>query len=241
MKAQLFILFLVIFIFSEPILADLAVDQGPSWSWGKLNQNRYAIYGDFDNNESVQWLILGDDSYKEGNYNEALERYEHALILTNRANNNEILPSVIENHIGDTFFKLGQYKNALQNYDEVQASIGDNDNENLKDQGAALIALGRYDEALSIFNKVIADDTQDSVALHGKGLALYRLGKYQEALASYNVSSQINSTDALIWKDKGDVTFDLGSYQEALNCYEKAIQTSSNPYAILAMLSCLSR
>ena len=141
MKAQLFILFLVIFIFSEPILADLAVDQGPSWSWGKLNQNRYAIYGDFDNNESVQWLILGDDSYKEGNYNEALERYEHALILTNRANNNEILPSVIENHIGDTFFKLGQYKNALQNYDEVQASIGDNDNENLKDQGAALLQV----------------------------------------------------------------------------------------------------
>ena len=75
MKAHLFILFFVILIFVEPILAELAVDEGPSWSYGK----HYSCGLDDTSGfcKELKWLVLSDDSYRLGNYNEAvgLARY----------------------------------------------------------------------------------------------------------------------------------------------------------------------
>jgi len=83
MKTRLFllILFLLASIYLNPILADLAVDQGPSWSFGK-EEHAECIknYGEYFC-ETIKWLVLGDESYKCGNFNEALERYSNALAL----------------------------------------------------------------------------------------------------------------------------------------------------------------
>lgn len=81
MKPQFFILFLIIFMSVEPILADLAVDQGPSWS-SYLNDMQRSYGPEEPIGKIISWLASGDDSYRLGNYNEALELFKNALTIS---------------------------------------------------------------------------------------------------------------------------------------------------------------
>jgi len=111
MKTRLFllILFLLASIYLNPILADLAVDQGPSWSFGKEEQTKCPdINSDRYYCKTIKWLVLGDESYKSGNFNEALERYSNALTQT-QTGSDQPYPYVIKNHMGDVLFKQGKF------------------------------------------------------------------------------------------------------------------------------------
>jgi len=108
-------LFLLISIYINPILADLAVDQGPSWSFGKEKQTKCPdINSDTYDCKIIKWLVLGDESYKCGNFNEALERYSNALAL--RGDNYLLQRAVfiIKNHMGDVLFKQGKFEEATE-------------------------------------------------------------------------------------------------------------------------------
>ena len=142
MKA-LIISFFAILMLIEPIIADLAVDSGSSWAYVRQQEASYCP--DSGRCHKINWIILGDDSYKNGNYNEALENYANALEINKHDN---LYTKVIKHYIGDTLFKLGRYEEALQIYKEIQEyydkynywdALSQN-NEYLKDLGAALIS-----------------------------------------------------------------------------------------------------
>ena len=80
-----------------PVSCNLSVDHGNSWN--------FDYYGDNG------WNSKGDNFYKIGNYNDALESYGKSLYHFT-----DVQSSVIEDHIGDTLFKLGQYERALEHY-----------------------------------------------------------------------------------------------------------------------------
>ena len=57
-----------------------------------------------------------------------------------------------------------------------------NDSDALNNKGLAFVKLGRTDEAIQLFDKVLAMDANDSDSLVNKGLAIYNLGRTDEAV-----------------------------------------------------------
>ena len=56
----------------------------------------------------------------------------------------------------------------------------------LKQQGGCCAALGRYQEAVTCFDRVLMVQPRYLTALHNKGRALARLGKHEEAITCYD-------------------------------------------------------
>jgi len=80
--------------------------------------------------------------------------------------------------------------------------------------------LGRSEDALACFDKVIEINPKDEKAWVDKGLALYDLGRLEEALACFDKVIEINQKDAAVWNFKSWVLVDLGQDEEASACYD---------------------
>jgi tetratricopeptide (TPR) repeat protein len=74
--------------------------------------------------------------------------------------------------------------------------------ETLLNKGRDLQILGKHQEAISYYDKALAIEPNDLLALYGKGLALYELGKYDEAIASFDKALAIEPNNSLILKSK---------------------------------------
>ena len=71
-------------------------------------------------------------------------------------------------------------------HSEVRKSMIKSDAEALLRQGIELYDLGRYQEAIVMFDRALALFPDLSKAYYFKGIALYDLGKYEEAIDSYD-------------------------------------------------------
>ena len=49
--------------------------------------------------------------------------------------------------------------------------------------------MGRYDEAVELYQKAIEIDPNDAGSWNNKGLALCRLGRHKEAIESFNMAN----------------------------------------------------
>ena len=63
------------------------------------------------------------------------------------------------------------------------------------DNKGSLAILGKYEEAIIWYDKALALDPNDVVALNAKGAALFYLGKIQDALDSWNKTLTIDPTN----------------------------------------------
>ncbi|HJN57701.1 MAG: tetratricopeptide repeat protein [Nitrososphaerales archaeon] len=59
-------------------------------------------------------------------------------------------------------------------------------------EGYDLYKLGKFEEAIKCYNKVLDIDPKDIDALNNKGIALGKLGKLDEAIKCYDKASKIN-------------------------------------------------
>lgn len=91
-------------------------------------------------------------------------------------------------------------------------------------KGFDLYNLGKYEEAISYFDKAIALNPRDALAWVNKGTALGNLGKFQEAVKCYDKALEINPREALTWNNKGISLAKLGRYEETIFCFDKAIE-----------------
>jgi tetratricopeptide (TPR) repeat protein len=62
----------------------------------------------------------------------------------------------------------------------------------LTDKGIALYNLGRYEEAIVCYDKLLEINPKDVDALYNKGVALSDLGRYGEAIVCYDKLLVIN-------------------------------------------------
>ena len=69
------------------------------------------------------------------------------------------------------------------------------DAEALLRQGIELYDLGRYQEAIIMFDRALALFPNLSKAYYFKGIALYDLGKYEDAIDSYDHAVAIEPSD----------------------------------------------
>ena len=102
-------------------------------------------------------------------------------------------------------------------------------------EGATLLALGRYEEAIVYFDKALEIDPNDTMALYNKGTALLALGRSEEAIVCFDKAIQINPLDADSWHKKGMALWfevcevgDDKKGKEASRCFKEAIQLDPN-------------
>ena len=90
-------------------------------------------------------------------------------------------------------------------------------------KGAALVLLGRYEEALRAVDRALDINPKNEVAWLNKGNALMRVGRVLDALRCFNAAIKVNAAYEVAWNNKGNALARLGRHEEALRCYDQAL------------------
>ncbi|RNJ72797.1 MAG: tetratricopeptide repeat protein [Thaumarchaeota archaeon S15] len=88
--------------------------------------------------------------------------------------------------------------------------------------GHALLALGRYADALDVFEKAVAADPKSADAHHGLGRALFMGGQHDKALEEYGRAIAYGANHFMAHLDKGTALAHMGRHKEAVAPLERA-------------------
>jgi eukaryotic-like serine/threonine-protein kinase len=89
-------------------------------------------------------------------------------------------------------------------------------------QGFSLRSLGRYEEAITCYDKALELEPRLAWAWNNKGEALQRLGRSGEALPCHDKALELDPRLAEAWSAKGTALASLGRHEEATHCYDEA-------------------
>lgn len=84
-------------------------------------------------------------------------------------------------------------------------------------------AAGKYEEAVSYYNRALALQPRHAEALSNRGNALKALGRFEEALASYDRALALRPDYATGHSNRGAVLAEMGRLPEALAAYDRAL------------------
>lgn len=112
----------------------------------------------------------------------------------------------------------------------------DEEAEALMREGDRLLGSERYDEALTIYERVLTIDPRNAAAWHHRGFAYRRLGRFEEALASFDREMELDpvNTEA-IHSNRGYSLQALGRYREAIEAFDEVLRI--NPGHVKALTS----
>lgn len=93
--------------------------------------------------------------------------------------------------------------------------------------GNTLAHAGRFDQAISAYDRalVIVPDTPE--LLLNRGNALFELGRHSEALASYDSALMRAPGNPVLWNNRGNALSELGHKDEAMESFSKALAIDS--------------
>ena len=97
-------------------------------------------------------------------------------------------------------------------------------------QGNALVESGRYEEAVSSYDRALEINPDYYQAWVNRGIVLNALGRSEEAVASYDRALQINPELYQAWNNRGSALNALGRNEEALASYDRALQINLDYY-----------
>lgn len=89
----------------------------------------------------------------------------------------------------------------------------------------SLLHLDQTEDAVAVFDEVLALDPRNTEALVKKGAALERLKRLEDAIACYDRAIAVDDSMTLAYLYKGGVFNQLERFGEALQCYEKALRS----------------
>ena len=93
----------------------------------------------------------------------------------------------------------------------------------LEEKGDELTELGKYEEAISFYDKILEIDPNNLVALNKKGANLANLDKPEEALTYFEKALEIDPNYPMSLNNKGAITAGMGRFSEALEYFGKAL------------------
>jgi tetratricopeptide (TPR) repeat protein len=91
-------------------------------------------------------------------------------------------------------------------------------------QGNSLFFAGRYEEAITFYDRAVKIEPGSHEAWYNRGVSLEELGRYEEAIASYERAVEIKPDSRKAWYHRGDSLYDLGRYKEAIASYNQALE-----------------
>lgn len=89
----------------------------------------------------------------------------------------------------------------------------------------------RPEEALAVFDDVLALDANHAEALVKKGTALEKMRQPQEALECYDRAIAADNSLTIAYLHKGGLCSRMEKYGEAMECYERALHTQEKKRA----------
>ncbi|MFX1354885.1 MAG: tetratricopeptide repeat protein, partial [Promethearchaeota archaeon] len=196
-------------------------------------------------NNSLRWNSFALNEmgliYKaQGNFPEALKRYEEALHIDEQSGNLSGKAANLSN-IGMIFRAQGNYPDALKHFNkalQIFEQLGDlsrkavllnNIGEINEAQGNYLKALQHYEEALNI-DEQLGNLRGKAIRLNNIGVIYKAQGNYPEAIKSFeealNIDEQLGNLrgKAIRLNNIGLIYKVQGNYLEALNRYEEALR-----------------
>lgn len=125
---------------------------------------------------------------------------------------------------GKKAFKRGDYEQAADDFSKAIAS-NHNRAQYYVDYGLSLIALGKYEESLTQFDKAYMNKDMAVIrknnkrALRGKGIAYYKLNEYEKAVAELKAALEIDELAEL----NMDILYYMGSIYRVSGAFDKAV------------------
>jgi tetratricopeptide (TPR) repeat protein len=151
-----------------------------------------------------------------GRLPEALESYATALAIDPKSletlHNRAVVRSL-----------LGRYADALRDYDELIARHDPPQAADLIGRGAALVALGRHEEALAPLDGAIAKLPGDAEPHIQRGVALLRLNRHAESLVSFDRALALRADLPEVLNNRGVALAALGRPKEALDSFVRSL------------------
>ncbi len=87
---------------------------------------------------------------------------------------------------------------------------------------------GQYDEAMALYNQVLADTPEHAEALWGLGLSLMNTGEFDDALEAIVRACDLEPANQLYLLDAGKHYTMLGMYDEAKPFFEGVIELEAD-------------
>ncbi len=158
-------------------------------------------------------------------YDESLEAYDEALDLIPESDAETLAQTWLSK--GTALNKTGKQEEATEAFARSLALYEEaimedpGDISLLQMRGRALYELGRYDEALEVYDQILESSPGvephwvDTSALVGRGDALLALGRNEEALDAYNRAIDLGPHDSTAWHGRGEAQRGLGQVYNA--------------------------
>ena len=91
-------------------------------------------------------------------------------------------------------------------------------------KGISLGNLGRYDESVRCFDRMLEIDPRQANAWYNKGHSLGNLGRYDESVRYFDRALAIDPRHAGAWYSKGISLSRLSRHDEAVRCHDMALE-----------------
>lgn len=142
-----------------------------------------------------QYINEGNEFFKKGEYDNAIESYSKALSFKPNA-------SYIFFNRGMSYFKSGRYKKSVIDL-QFTVQISPHNSEFLYSLGFVRIYNQDYETALQDLKEVIRMENDHPYAYHAIGKSYYELGKYNEAKENFALARRYGGEDFRpIWADE---------------------------------------
>ena len=104
--------------------------------------------------------------------------------------------------------------------------------------GEALYYMGKYEEALTYFEKALAID-QDMDTLNMKAMTHNQLQQHELEIETINQALEIDSECVAFYHSKANAYAKLGKPDEGLKCIDHALEFDGYPFTSLYLKGCL--
>ena len=138
-------------------------------------------------------------------------------------------------NIGIIYNNKNLYSQAIEYFDEALKLVENNkDTSNLPldllflSKGEALYNLGKMEEAINCYDRVLELNPKNISALLKKALYFYTIQRYEEALLLFDKATEYAPEDDNIWEIKGIALYMVKNYNDALICINKALKINPN-------------
>src|SRR5574338_279325 len=118
----------------------------------------------------------------------------------------------------------GRFHEALSGFIDPLLSEGKESLLLFRYKGIFLALVGKNEEALQFFDKVLEKDPNDFVSLDNKASVLFNLGMFKEAIEWYTKELEINPEHEGALYNKGLALDILGEYDNEIESYDKALE-----------------
>ncbi len=178
------------------------------------------------------WFNLGQMYFAHGQFQESLEAYEYARIISP----NDSLTCVQKAH---AHFQVSQYQEALEEFFAFEEMTG-NSGQSYLFIGEAYERLEQYGDAISFYNKVLQEDKSNYDALIGIGICLLEQDLFEEGLVYLHQALQVKQDDADAWIYFGEALMGMGDTPTALVAFLKSLDYNPDqPDVLLSVANIL--